>query len=381
MRSRADVRAMLARCAIAAAMTGCSVENISLSPPPKPPAPGSYGACGATTTALARLPGALPWLGMDEFNVYAMSAPGGGGTGPQVIWRVPKDGSPPVELARSPTPITGLVLSSPDLETVSGVIWSTAGDAGVDGGATGAILSVGLDGGVAPMVLAAGREMPTAVVTVGSQVYWAEQGIDDLGDPVEAIMATSTAGGPVTRLQEVGRDETPTAIGASVYSGTDVDGSFVPSGSIFWTTWDPRLENQTSAEIVICPFPTPFGPLARLGGPDAGGAGAVAYDPFAAFDFSASDVIASVRPDVDGGWVTRTLATTPGFVGAVQNYGTSLYFIRPGTTTLVTATRGLEDAQALQVVAHGVDPWTFLLDSTCVYWVDTDAGAIAMVAQ
>jgi hypothetical protein len=379
--SLGDVRAALARGALAAAIAGCSVEDISLQAPPSPPPKGSYGACGATTTALARLPGVLPWLKIDEFDLYALSAQGADAAGAQTIWKVPKDGSPPVALATSATPITGIAFSSPDLETTTGVIFSTAGEADADGGATGAILSAGLDGTGAPRVLAAGREMPTAVVAVGTQAYWAEQGVDDLGNPVEVIMTMPTAGGPVTWLQKVGRDETPTAMGAIFSFEEDVDGSFGPSGALLWTTWDPRLGNEASAEIVICPFPTPFGPLDRLGGPDAGGAGAIALDPFGQLDFSAGDVIAAVWQASDGGWATRPIATTPGFVGAMRDDGHDVYFVDPGTTTLVAVPRILQDAQAPQVVAHGLEPSTpFVVDAVCAYWVDTGMG-IAMAAE
>lgn len=324
----------------------------------------------------------LPGLIIDGSNLYALSAPGAGGAGSQVIWRVPKDGSPPVQLASSPTPLTGLTLAMENLSTTSGVIWSTAGDGGAEGGAAGALLSVGLDGGGAPVVLAAGRQAPIQVVSFGTQVYWAEQSVDDLGNPVEAIMALSTAGGPATLIQKVGRDEAPTALGAIFWGfGTvEADGTFIPSGALYWTTWDPQIDNAASAEIVICPVPGPFGPLTRLGGPDAGGAGAIAYRPYSGgFEYSSADgVINSVAPpSSDAGWVSQPIATTPGLVDGLVDDGSELFFVQPGTSTLVAIPRSAGDAQAPRVVARGVDP-SFLLDDVCVYWVDTDAGTLAM---
>jgi hypothetical protein len=360
------------------ALAGCHVENVALDyVPPTPPAKGSYGACGAAPTALAHLPGLLPLLAIDPFDLYTATAADDGSPA-QRIWRVPKDGSPPVTIATSPTAITSLKASIWfNGGYWSGMVWTSAGDP--EGGPGGAVWALGLNAGDEASVVAANRASPVAAVSTANQVYWAEQGVDDGGNSVEAIMSVPITGGAPRWIQSVPSFEAPTKMALWV-GGSMVDGSpeFFDEGALYWTTASPA----SSAEIVASPLSGPFEPVARFGGLDAGGAGGINVTPWG-IEVSVAGAIATIEPGPDGGaGAPRNFFLTSGPVEVFDDDGVSLYFVQPGTTDLVAAPYNLADGGPPRTLLTGVAPTLPLrVDSTCVYFVDPSTGDVTMVAK
>jgi hypothetical protein len=366
-----------------AALAGCRVENVSLDTvPPTPPPPGSFGACTAVPSTLAHLPGILPLLGIDEFNVYTASVlVDSGGAQPEALWRVPKDGAPPVLLATSPTPITTLkIVRNVNDFFWYGLLWTTAGEPDADGGPGGGVWSLGVDAGDAPNLVEANRLAPVGVVAAAGQVYWAEQGVDNLGQSFEAIMGAPITGGPPVWIQSVSPMEAPVQLAVSIGGAQNVDGppEFFPNSALYWTTTSP----PSLAEIIASPLSAPFEPVARYGGFDAGGAGGINVTDWAV-EVSTAGGIAIISPDADGGvGAPRTFFPIAGPVEVFADDGVNLYFVEPGTTNLEEAPYDAPDAGPPRTLLTGVGPTIpFRVDSTCVYLVDPATESVTMVAR
>jgi hypothetical protein len=363
---------------LSAMLAGCRVENVSLEAPPTPPPKGSYGACGSAPSALAHLPGLLPLLAVDEFNLYTATA-AIDGSAAQSIWRVPKDGSPPAMLATSPTAITSFHVSvGYQAGDWHGLLWSAAGDP--DGGPSGAVWALDLDAGVEASVVVPNRPTPVAAISVNNEVYWAEPSVDNVGRPVEAIMGAPIAGGPPTPIQSVPPFEAPLDMHISAQGLQTAGGApeFFSEGALFWTT----ASAAPSAEIIACPLSAPFAPLVRYGGLDAGGAGGINVTAFQ-IEVSLGGSIATLATTPDGGIGTpQTILSTAGPVEVFADDGTDLYFVQPGTTNLVGVPYFPPDAAAPRTILTDVDPTLrFQVDSACLYLVDTAIGAVMMVAK
>jgi hypothetical protein len=359
------------------AVVGCEPENVTLVLPPSPPTTGSVGACAATPSALAHLMRILPGaMGMDEFGLYVIAS-GADGSAAQDLWRVPKDGSAPQRIVSSATPIVSVALTG--FETANEVFWTTTESTDADGGAMGSVLSLTLGATAEPVVIASNRRSPGALTVVAGRVYWAEQDVDPSGQLVEAIMAISTTGGAVTRVQTLDEDQVPSRF--SSYDDSDLDASFE---GLFWSTWNSEVGSEKRTEIVECPIPGAFGPQTRIAGPDAGGVAAMQFDDERLTVFySGPQGIAEVAVALDGGvGAPGPVVDTGGFVDRIEYDDTDVYFVERATGTLMGAPRFQIDAQAPRTLARSVDPATaFQVDDACAYWIDRPSETIMMVSK
>jgi hypothetical protein len=368
MRSLANGRALLGRCAVSLAMVGCTPEDVVIEQPPPPYEGRSSASCVAEPRAFAHVPGVLPeLLGMGEVNLYVVASAGTDGSGAQSLWRVPKDNSPPQRLATSETPIRSLTADS-DFG-VTTLYWTTAGD----GGATGAVWSLGSEPTDEPIVIASNRSAPRLVLPESSNLYWFEQGKDSSGQSVEVLAEMLMTGGPITRIQTFDADDVPAGIG-----GYDAINAF------FWTTGSEFLGNQSTSEVVEFPLSGSSGPV-RITGPDAGGAGAIGLDAHGyGLLYSAPNAIIDVPLALDGGLgAPQTLATTDGFVDDIENDANSVYFVDRSTAQLMAVPRRDADAAPpARTLANCLAPATELeLDDECVYWIDAPSATIMMVKK
>ena len=363
------------------AMVGCAPESVSIDLPPRPPPKGSVGACGDAPVPLVHLPAiALHALGIDELNLYVVAASGGDASAAQSVWRVPKDGSSPQRLVTTEAPIAAVAFDAGGFAEATEIFWTTSG---ADGGATGSVGSLRLGPSDAPVILASHRRAPGAIVVVGPRVYWSEQDIDPSGQPVEAIVSTSTTGGAVTTVQTLGTDQIPRTLAA--YQGISASNAFV--GWLYWTTWDSRVGSEGAAEVVSCPVPTPFGPLTAIAGPDAGGVAAMQLGyATSAVLYSGPLGIMEVAVKLDGGLdAPRLIADAGGFVDRIEDDVTAVYFVERATGSLVATPRFAADAavaRSPRTLATSVDPAAaFQVDDACVYWIDPHAEAIMMATK
>ncbi len=362
------------------AIAGCAPESVSLDLPPPPPLKGSQGACSAAPSALAHLSGIVAdVMAADLLNLYVVASAGADGSATQGLWRVPKDGSTPQRLATSETPIEAIAVDSFSYPQTSAVYRTTAGAPGVDGGATGAVLSIGLAPTDEPVVIASDRRSPGALLRLDATLFWAEQDIEPSGQIIETIVETTTPGGPVTRVQTLDADQVPHRFAAYEFSAPDAS-----LNSLFWTTWNSRVGTESMAQIIECPVPAPFGPQTRITGPDAGGVAAMSLDSrFTGVLYSGPQGIVEVDVTLDGGRDSpRPIANTGGFVDRIEDDDTDVYFVERSTGRLIGAPRFHFDAQAPRTIASSVDPATaFRVDDACVYWIDPRAETITMAAK
>jgi hypothetical protein len=73
---------------------------------------------------------------------------------------------------------------------------------------------------------------------------------------------------------------------------------------------------------------------------------------------------------------------TSGFVAIIEESGPDFYFVDPASDELRSASTPTGDSgtSALRTVATNMDPASaFQVDTSCVYWIDADAGAVMMV--
>jgi hypothetical protein len=367
----AEMRTSFLAAAVSLAVAGCRPEDVSVVPPDPPPLPGSVAACRATPSPLTHLRGIVPqFLGADELNLYAVA--GQVGAAPWSLWQVPKDGSSPQRLATSETPIVSVDLID-NYPVAAAALWATSETR--DGG-TGAVWSQGLGARDKPVLLASGRHSPTALTANNGEVYWAEQEVDTFGKPIEAIVEIAAAGEPIQRVQTLDAGQIPHNM-VAYYSGLQ-DGSIVEG--LIWTTFDPALGNESTAEIVESPLP--FGPLARIAGPRTGGAGALAPTVVLGADvlYSGPTAIVSIVLADDGRPRLTPLLRTGGFVDRIRSDEVDVYFVDRATKRLVAATPPGTGAQSSpRTIVSSVDPAVgFVVDRACVYWVDADAETIAM---
>ena len=333
------------------------------------------GACGTAPTTLALLPGILPdKLGFDDSHLYAITSIEMDGAAAQSLWRIPKDGSPPQRLVTA-RQLANLVLYGLDSFSVTAVVWTTEDEPAAEGGVTGGVWWWALPSNNGPVLLASGRRSPSSLAMIGQRVYWAEEAVDSSGLPVEEIMEVSTSGGPVARVQTLDANQVlRTLVG--------LDLGYVQE--LFWTMWNPKLDNPRTAQVVESRVPAPFAPQTRIVGPDAGGAGAIALNPFSpGILYSGPTRISGVTVAADGGvGQPRSIAATGGFVDRIRTDGAYVYFVDGATGNLMAAPRPGADAQAPRTLVRSVAPATaFQVDSACVYWVDAPAGAIKMVTK
>jgi hypothetical protein len=370
----------VARLASILAIAGCAPESVSLVLPPAPPPAGSQGACSARPSALAHLAGIVPdAMAIDELNLYVIASSGADGSTTQSIWRVPKDGSTPKRLVTSETPIAHFKLDD-GYPQAGAVFWTTVGTSDADGGALGSVQSTGLGATDRPVILASNRRAPGALMVLDTQLYWAEQEVDPTGQLVEAIVETSTTGGPITRVQTLDADQVPQ--GFAAYDFGRFPTQDASAGLLVWTTWNGQVGSESTAEVVECPLP--FGPQTLLTGPDAGGAAGVALDALmTGVIYSGPRGITGVSLDFDGGpGASRSITDTAGFVDHIDDDDTDVFFVERTTGKLIGAPRFHSDAQAPRTIASSVDPATALrVDGACVYWIDARAETITMATK
>jgi hypothetical protein len=373
------------------AIAGCAPESVSLVLPPAPPLAGSAGACSARPSTLAHLAGIVPnVMAIDELNLYVVASSGADGvvassgadgSATQSLWRIPKDGSPPKRLVTSETPIADFRLDD-GYPQAGAVFWTTVGTSDADGGAMGSVQTTGLGAADKPVILASNRRAPGALMVLDTRVYWAEQEVDLSGQLVEAIVETSTTGGPVTRVQTLDADQVPHRFAAYDFGRSPTQDASV--GLLVWTTWNGQVGSESIAEVVECPLPAPFGPQTVITGADAGGAGGVNLDSrVTGVLYSRPQGIAEVDVGLDGGQGSpRPIAATAGFVDRIEDDDTDVYFVERPTGRLIDAPRFHLDAQAPRTIASSVDPATaFRVDDACVYWIDARAETITMATK
>jgi hypothetical protein len=369
-------------CVASLTIAGCAPESVSLELPPPPPLAGSEGACSARPSALAHLAGIVPdAMAIDALNLYVVASSGADGSTTQSLWRIPKDGSPPKRLVTSETPIAHFRLDD-GYPQAGAVFWTTVETSDADGGAMGSVQSTGLGATDKPVILASNRRAPGALMVLDTQVYWAEQEVDLSGQLVEAIVETSTTGGPVTRVQTLDADQVPSRFAAYDFGRSPTQDA--SAGLLVWTTWNGQVGRESTAEVVACPLPAPFGPQTLITGPDAGGAGGVALDSLmTGVLYSGPQGITEVPLDLDGApGAPRSILATTGFVDPIEDDDTDLYFVERTTGRLIDAPRFHIDAQAPRTIASSVDPATaFRVDDACVYWIDGRAETITMATK
>ncbi len=343
---------------------------------------GSEGACTARPSALAHLAGIVPnVMAIDELNLYVVASGGTDGSTAQSLWRVPKDGSPPVRLVTSDTPIADFNLDD-GYPRAGAVFWTTVGTSDADGGAMGSVRSRGLGATDKPVILASNRRAPGALLVLDTQVYWAEQDVDPSGQLAPAIVETSTTGGPVTLVQTLDADQVPHRFGAYDFGRSPTQDA--SAGLLVWTTWNGQVGSESRAEVVECPLPAPFGPRTLITGPEAGGAAGVNLDPrITGVLYSGPRGIVAVSLIVDGGAAApQSIAATAGFVDRIEGDDTDVYFVDRVSGRLVSVPRDLADAQVPRTIASSVDPAAaFRVDDACVYWIDARAETITMATK
>jgi hypothetical protein len=341
----------------AAALTACDRPDVMLGvlPPPTP----VTGACGAAPTVLASVAGVESRaVALDAANVYVVASPGGDGAG-ETVWRVPKTGASPQPIPMEPDRV-GEVAAGPGAQLVA---WTTV-SADTDAGPPGTLWGLG-DPSSRPVAIASGRRAPRAIFVDYERVYWAEQQSDATGRAFGAVVWTAISGElGVSLLQETDVDRVP---------HTFDTGDMLGGPALLWTTADPSLGNQATAEVVAAGLPFPFAEQQTIVAGDAGGVGALEGACDGALYYSSRTAIVRVDPIEQ----PRTVAATDGFVQRIEEDCVHLFYVDPATRQLTAVTLATGAARA---IAEGVDPaGAFEADSACVYWVDPVAQAVMMV--